>query len=90
MALSSNGTNGHGVHNVKHVLETLKNVDASSFANDADRIRAVVEAYALVSRLETPWEFVLRTCMGQVLASPPFPLSKHRAELDLSRRWGPP
>jgi hypothetical protein len=29
-------------------------------------MEAVAAAYALVARLETPWDFVLRLAMGQV------------------------
>lgn len=86
MAQTSNGVNGHGSHELQQFLKTLKSVDAVSFANDADRIQAVVAAYALVSKLETPWEFVLRTCMGQVLRFSLFPPSMTRAESSLSRR----
>jgi hypothetical protein len=69
--VSGNEVNENGTNGIQHVLDTLKNIDAGSFANDADRIQAVVAAYSLVSRLETPWEFLLRTCMGQVLTSLP-------------------
>lgn len=55
-----------GHENVQDIVKALSDIRADSFANDGDRIQAVASAYALVSRLETPWEFVLRTCMGQV------------------------
>jgi hypothetical protein len=71
-----NSNNNHGVRNVQDILQNLDQIDTHAFANDGDRIQAVVAAYALVSRLETPWEFVLRTCMGQVRNSSIFiPLS---------------
>ena len=66
LANGVNGYHSHGSKNVQDILETLNQIDSPSFANDGDRIQAVVAAYALVARLETPWEFVLRTCMGQV------------------------
>jgi hypothetical protein len=68
----TNGINNHDGKNVQDTLQTLNQIDTDSFANDGDRIQAVVAAYALVSRLETPWEFVLRTCMGQVRNSSTF------------------
>ena len=51
---------------LKGVLQSLDSIDAGSFDNEGDRIGAVVAAYALVARLETPWEFLARTGMGQV------------------------
>lgn len=58
--------NGHGTQDISDVTRTLNGIDADSFTSEGDRIQAVVAAYNLVSRLETPWEFLLRTCMGQV------------------------
>ncbi|KAI0977487.1 S-adenosyl-L-methionine-dependent methyltransferase [Xylaria arbuscula] len=43
----------------------LNSIAKDSFANDGERMSALTAAYALVSRLETPWEFVARLCMGQ-------------------------
>lgn len=48
------------------IIESLNEINAGSFENDGQRIEAVAAAYALVARLETPWDFVLRTVMGQV------------------------
>lgn len=50
------------------VLGTLNAINANSFGADSDRINALLAAYALVSRLETPWERIARMCMGE--ASP--------------------
>lgn len=58
--------NGHGTQDISDVTRTLNGIDANSFTSEGDMIQAVVAAYNLVSRLETPWEFLLRTCMGQV------------------------
>lgn len=62
-------TNGHsngGSRDVQDVVRSLSGIKADSFANDGDRIQALAAAYELVARIETPWDFVLRTCMGQV------------------------
>ena len=50
------------------VVQTLNGISADSFENDGQRMEAVAAAYALVARLETPWDFVLRLAMGQVSA----------------------
>ena len=47
--------------------DTLKSIKLDSFKNDGDRTQALLAAYDLVARLETPWEFIARFCMGQVL-----------------------
>lgn len=73
---------GKGVFN--KVLATLVDAaaDPNSFANDGDRIQALMAAYTLISRLETPWETVLRLVMGQVNTHPMlcFDLTCHRGE----------
>jgi hypothetical protein len=48
------------------IVQTLNGISADSFENDGQRMEAVAAAYALVARLETPWDFVLRLAMGQV------------------------
>lgn len=70
MASATNGVNGHKPSQPQSLIQTLNNIGADSFINDGERIEAVLAAYALVSRLETPWEFVARTCMGQVPHNP--------------------
>ncbi|GAQ45734.1 uncharacterized protein AtWU_01507 [Aspergillus tubingensis] len=42
------------------VLGTLNAISANSFDAESDRIKALLAAYALVSRLETPWERIAR------------------------------
>ena len=54
---------------IETVLTTLDSLNAESFANDGDRNKALLAAYALVSRLETPWETVARIGMTQVRSS---------------------
>jgi hypothetical protein len=63
-------TNGHGNQDL---LKTLGGINVESFSNDADRSKAVVEVYALLARLETPWESIARLCMGQVNPPSSFP-----------------
>ena len=65
MASQTNGLNGHNSQNVQKLLQNLEGINAESFGNDGERIQAVAAAYA---RLETPWEFIARLCMGQVQA----------------------
>lgn len=64
-----NGTNGTEGHNVEDLIQTLNGINADTFSNDGKRIQTLLAAYSLVSRLETPWDFVLRLCMGQVFIS---------------------
>lgn len=52
------------------ILHGLNAITAKSFANDGERNQAVLAAHALISRLETPWEFAARFCMGQVRIHP--------------------
>lgn len=56
--------NGH--QSIDAVLSSLNAINEDSFANDGERSKALVSAYALVSRLETPWDTVARLCMNQV------------------------
>lgn len=51
------------------IVQTLNGISTDSFENDGQRMEAVAAAYALVARLETPWDFVLRLAMGQVSRS---------------------
>lgn len=77
------GLNGHNHQNVQTLLKDLEVINAESFDNDGERMCAVLAAYALVSRLETPWEFVARLCMGQVSVC--YQLSGTRAERFISQ-----
>jgi hypothetical protein len=77
-AALKNGTNGTTVPTkktatpnvplspIKCLLRSLEALERESFQDDGERIEALHAAYALVSRLETPWETILRLCMGQV------------------------
>ena len=59
-----NGTNGH---KAEDIAQTRKGINADAFEHDGERIQALTVAYALISRLETTWDFVLRLVMGQVI-----------------------
>lgn len=48
------------------VIKNLDSIKADDFDTDGDRNTMLLAAYALVSRLETPWETVSRLCMSQV------------------------
>lgn len=48
------------------VIKNLDSIKTDDFDTDGDRNKTLLAAYALVSRLETPWETVSRLCMSQV------------------------
>jgi hypothetical protein len=50
------------------VIKNLDSIKADDFDTDGDRNKTLLAAYALVGRLETPWETVTvsRLCMSQV------------------------
>lgn len=50
----------------KQIVQTLNGISADPFEKDDQRMEGVAATYALVARLETPWDFVLRLAMGQV------------------------
>ena len=56
--------NGHS-----DIVNVLNGVTPASLENEDQRSRALLAAYALVARLETPWETTARLCMGQVRSS---------------------
>lgn len=51
---------------IAKTIQVLEHIDQSSFTDDGERNEALLAAYALVSRLETPWETVARLAMAQV------------------------
>lgn len=51
------------------IASVLDGVTPASFENEDQRIKTLLAAYALVARLETPWETTARLCMGQVCCS---------------------
>jgi hypothetical protein len=66
MAAPTNAMAGPSTSEAQNTIGILDRINANSFSDEGERIQAVFAAYALVSRLETPWEFVARLCMGQV------------------------
>ncbi|OJI80340.1 hypothetical protein ASPTUDRAFT_937004 [Aspergillus tubingensis CBS 134.48] len=66
------------------VLGTLNAISANSFDAESDRIKALLAAYALVSRLETPWERISRMCMGEPSLSASLKVVK---DLQLFEKW---
>ena len=66
----------YGAHasTLEKLLYTINNVDQPSFKDDGERSKALLAAYALVSRLESPWETICRLVMAQV----PTPSSHHK------------
>lgn len=59
-------TNGATTSALREYLQTVENLNSSSFQNEEDRLRALHATYALVSRIESPWETIVRLGMGQV------------------------
>lgn len=61
-------TVANGVHSsaFEHLTPALEHINPSSFENEGERSKALQAAYALVSRLETPWETLCRLAMTQV------------------------
>ncbi len=53
---------------VQRYLKVAEETSDTSFADDGERIQALLATYALMSRLETPWETILRVCCDQVNA----------------------
>lgn len=64
--MSETAMNNASHQPIEAVLNNINAVNANSFESDGDRSRALLSAYALVSRLETPWDAISRLCMNQV------------------------
>lgn len=65
----SNGNNVESAApeaNVENFVQSIESVGRTSFKSDGDRIQALRSAYALISRLETPWDTVARLVMIEV------------------------
>lgn len=65
---AANGTNA-SYQDADTIVESIQRTDRSSFASDGDRIKVLRAAYALVSRLETPWDTVARLCLTEASLS---------------------
>ncbi|KZL80419.1 s-adenosyl-l-methionine-dependent methyltransferase [Colletotrichum incanum] len=84
MAILSNGVNGDSASKHQDIIRTLNGIGADAFENDGQRIEVVTAAYALVARLETPWDFVLRLVMGQPALGAAL---KVAMDLQLYQKW---
>ncbi|KAL2039673.1 hypothetical protein N7G274_007532 [Stereocaulon virgatum] len=81
----TDGVNGnHKGHCVQAVLHDIESLNGESFADEGERSKALLAAYALVARLETPWEFVARFCMGQPALASALKVCK---DLQLFDKW---
>lgn len=69
MAEQTNEMNRKQSQTLTKALQTIDAIGASSFPDDGERAQALLATYAMLSRLETPWETILRLCMGQVGSS---------------------
>ena len=66
-SIRANVVNDHPKsHDVQTALHDIGSLSDEVFDNEGERRKALLAAYALVARLETPWELVARICMGQV------------------------
>lgn len=66
MTEKKNGVNGQQSQTLTNHLQNINAISASSFPDNGERGQALLATYAMLSRLETPWETILRLCMGQV------------------------
>ncbi|KAI4114351.1 MAG: hypothetical protein LQ345_004846 [Seirophora villosa] len=49
----------------QQLMSILNTISTDSIQNEGEKCQTLLAAYALVSRLETPWEVIARLCMGQ-------------------------
>ncbi|KAL4931698.1 S-adenosyl-L-methionine-dependent methyltransferase [Aspergillus undulatus] len=80
---TTNGTNASH-QDADTFVESIQGTDRSSFAVDGDRIKALRAAYALVSRLETPWDTVARLCLTEETLGACLKVAR---DLHLFERW---
>jgi hypothetical protein len=52
-----------------NIVNVLNDLSLNSLKDESQRSKALLAAYALVARLETPWETTARLCVGQVRIS---------------------
>ncbi|KAE8367010.1 S-adenosyl-L-methionine-dependent methyltransferase [Aspergillus caelatus] len=71
--------NGHS-----DIVSVLNGVTPASLEDEDQRSRALLAAYALVARLETPWETMARLCMGQPALGAALKVCK---DLELFEKW---
>ncbi|KAI4197130.1 MAG: hypothetical protein LQ348_002197 [Seirophora lacunosa] len=79
-------TVANGVHSsaFEHLTPALEHINPSSFENEGERSKALQAAYALVSRLETPWETLCRLAMTQPALGASLKVAK---DLQLFEKW---
>ncbi|KAJ5578593.1 uncharacterized protein N7459_007557 [Penicillium hispanicum] len=82
--MNGTATNGITHQPVEAVLNNFNAINAESFESDGDRSKALLAAYALVSRLETPWDTVARLCMNQPALYASLKVAK---DLQLFEKW---
>lgn len=70
--------------NLEKILELSAGVTQESFANDGERAQALQSLWGLVARLETPWETIVRLCMGQPALGAALKVFK---DLSLFEKW---
>ncbi|MCJ1386377.1 hypothetical protein MMC17_009503 [Xylographa soralifera] len=80
----ANGGNGMHSQPLQKPFQAAEDVTSTSFSDEVERIQALMAAYALVTRLETPWETILRLCMGQPALSAAL---KVATDLELFKKW---
>jgi len=81
----SGGTRNRGFQGIlQGLMKSLENIDSDSFEDEGERAQAVVAAYALIARLETPWEFLARIGMGQPALGASLKVGK---DLGLYGKW---
>ncbi|KAJ5497534.1 hypothetical protein N7463_009521 [Penicillium fimorum] len=66
------------------ITSVLSGVTTSSFENEDQRTKTLLEAYALIARLESPWETTARLCMGQPALGAALKVCK---DLELFENW---
>ncbi|KAL4875481.1 S-adenosyl-L-methionine-dependent methyltransferase [Aspergillus karnatakaensis] len=66
------------------IIEGLNAIHPEAFKSEHERQKALVAAYALVSRLETPWETTERICMNQPALGACLKIAK---DLQLFPKW---
>lgn len=82
-----NGTSA-SFTDVDAFVHSIEGINRPSFSFDGDRIKALAAAYALVSRLETPWDTVARLCMTEVRDGYSCPVrSDSVADIHTSQLW---
>ena len=75
--------------NLVNYVAAVEGIDRSSFKDDGERSEALRVAYALVARLESPWETVARIVMTEVTEISRFSSSYYLHSLQYPHQNGP-